>query len=300
MKKILSFAALAATLLLAGCIHEIYDQLPSEYGQGVSVGYIANQLSWEIPEDTDTQFHQLTCAVMGSQASFSKSYSNVREVAADLIQVPVGQYEVLALANMTDADGYVLSGLPSTKALTGPVTVSLKKPGGIQTQSWFGPAPVTVEQDAINTADASLQRLLTTITLEFTNVPSGAVLTITLTGVASTVILNEKDANGHYGVPTGESTNYVLGTLTGNGKQTFYCFPTVPGQQRAILSVEVAPPGEPPYTCVCEVPSVSCGKEYTLQLDYNKLSTYMYVTGHAINEWTEGWTVSGEILNPQA
>ena len=300
MKKILSLAALAATLLLAGCVHEIYDQLPSEYGQGVSVGYLANQLSWEIPEDTDTQLHQLTCAVMGTQASFSKSYGTVREVAADLIQVPVGQYELLALADMTDALCYTLTGLPATKALTGPVTVSLKKSGGPLTQAWFGPAPVTVEQDAVTTAKASLQRLLTTITLDFSNVPAGSVLNFTLSGVATSIILNEKDANGHYGVPTGESSNYVLGTLTGNGKQTFYCFPTISGQQRVILSVEVTPPGEPPYTCVCEVPAVSCGKEYTLQLDYNKLSTYMYVTSHTINEWTEGWTVSGEILNPQA
>ena len=283
-------AAFAASLLLTGCFQDVHEINPA-----ADVGYVASGLQWENPADAGTEIHDLLVVVNGPGVSFTKEYANPAEFASEPLDVPPGQYELLALANMSDADGYVLSGLPATKAVAGPVTVSLKKPGGAQNQSWFGPSTVTVEQDAVTTAKASLQRLLTTITLDFINVPSGAVLTITLTGVASSVILNEKDANGHYGVPAGESTNYVLGTLTGSGKQTFYCFPTVSGQQRVILSVEVTPPGEPPYTCVCEVPAVSCGKEYTLQLDYNKLSTYMYVTSHTINEWTEGWTYNGRV-----
>ena len=294
MKTRYFFAALAAILLLSGCFQNVH-----EFDLSKNAGLVAPELSWADPDDAGTDIHDLLVVVNSREEAYTKHYTNDRDLARDPQEISAGKADILVIANAAESDGYRVSGLPATKAAAaGPISVSLM--GKPQSQAWFGPAPVTVEQDAVTTAKASLQRLLTTITLDFSNVPAGSVLNFTLTGVATSIILNEKDANGHYGVPTGESSSYVLGTLTGNGKQTFYCFPTVFGQERVILSVEVTPPGEAPYTCVCEVPALSVGKEYTLTLDYDQLSTYMYVTAHVINEWTEGWTVSGEILNPQA
>lgn len=293
MKKISILAALAATLLLAGCFHEFHELDPSD-----NTGYAVPVLQWENAIDAGTDIHDLAVVLNGPGVSYTKRYANPGEFAGEPLVLPAGEYNILVLANVSEADGYQVSGLPATKAGTlGPISVSLT--GKPRNQAWFCPSAFTIEQNAVNIAEASLQRLLTTLTLEFTNVPAGSVLNITLTGVASSIILNKKDAGGHYGVPGTEGSSYVLGTLTGNGRQLFYCFPTISGQSRVILSIEVTPPGEPPYTCVCEVPALATGKEYTLSLDYDQLSTYMYVTANTINEWTEGWTISGEILNPQ-
>ena len=289
MKIRMIFAALAATLLAAGCFQDVHEIDPSG-----KVGYVFPELHWANPDDAGTDIHDLLVVVSSQGGAFTKHYSNVRDFAREPLAVPVGEADILVIANATEADGYQLSGLPPTKSSgMAQVLASLRQPVSSLHQAWFGPVTLGVEDGVVNEVNVSLERLLATITIEFLNVPAGSVLSFTISGVASSVILNDKK-------PAGESNNYVLGTLTGNGRQTFYCFPTISGQTRVILSVEVTPPGEPPYTCVCEVPALACGKEYTLQLDYNKLSTYMYVTSHTINEWAEGWTVSGEILNPQA
>ena len=41
------------------------------------------------------------------------------------------------------------------------------------------------------------------------------------------------------------------------------------------------------------------GKDYILDLDYNELQPYMYINSSSISPWEDGWTVDGEILNPQ-
>ena len=294
MKTRYFFAAIAAILLLSGCFQNVH-----EFDVSKNAGLVAPELSWADPDDAGTDIHDLLVVVNSQEESYTKHYTNVRDLARDPLEVSAGKADILVIANAAESDGYRVSGLPATKtAALGPISVSLM--GKPRSQAWFSPSALTVEQDAVITPDAPLQRLLTTLTLEFTHIPAGSVLNLTLSGVATSVILNEKDVNGHYGVPGSESSSsYVLGTLTGSGSQRFYCFPTVFGQERVILSVEVTPPGEAPYTCVCEVPALSVGKEYTLTLDYDQLSTYMYVTAHVINEWTEGWTISGEILNPE-
>ena len=43
---------------------------------------------------------------------------------------------------------------------------------------------------------------------------------------------------------------------------------------------------------------MECGKTYVVELDYTKLRPYMLLEAFTINDWTEGWTISGEIINP--
>ena len=293
MKIQIILAAVAASIILTGCFQDVH-----EHDLSKNVGYVAPELQWANPADAGTDIHDLQLVVDGPGVSYTRHFADPRAFSSELLELPAGEYDILIIANASESDGFRISGLPAAKAgALGPIAVSLA--GKARNQAWFSPSTFTVEQDVVNTEGASLQRLLTTLTLEFRNVPAGSVLNFTLSGVATSIILNEKDAGGRYGVPGGESSSYVLGTLTGNGRQTFYCFPTISGQSRVVLSVEVTPPGEPPYTCVCEVPALSTGKEYMLTLDYNQLSTYMYVAAHTINEWTEGWTISGDIFNPE-
>ena len=43
---------------------------------------------------------------------------------------------------------------------------------------------------------------------------------------------------------------------------------------------------------------MECGRAYVVELDYTKLRPYMLLSAFTINDWTEGWTISGEIINP--
>ena len=41
------------------------------------------------------------------------------------------------------------------------------------------------------------------------------------------------------------------------------------------------------------------GGKYQINLEYEEMKPYMYLTSTKIDDWTEGWIYRGEILNPE-
>ena len=95
--------------MLTGCFHKMHELKPSEWGD-VPVGYVAASFQWDQAGDAAEAVHGITLSFGGNGASFSKNYNSVEEVSADLVQLPVGDYDILVTANMTEADGYILTG----------------------------------------------------------------------------------------------------------------------------------------------------------------------------------------------
>ena len=81
-----------------------------------------------------------------------------------------------------------------------------------------------------------------------------------------------------------------------NGIHTL--LPTAGGQERCYLTLNVTTPDGTPLTYLADAPRMECGKTYVVKLDYTKLRPYMLLSAFTINDWTEGWTISGEIINP--
>ncbi len=290
-----NFAIILAALLITGCFHEVHEFRPSEYGD-VPVGYIAPALQWDQADDAGAVIHNLTISVGGTGATFTKSFSSVEEASSELVQLPVGEYDILVTANMTEADGFILTGLPPTKAdaAMGSVKVSLKNPASSPAQAWYGVMHASVRQDAITMVDPVLRRLLSTLKVNIANMPAGTDMTMTLSDVAGNVDLTTKDAGGAYGLPAGEGVG-DLALPAG----PFNTLPTVSGKDRCKLTLDITPPGVPQLTVECDAPGIGLGKVCTLNLDFNTLKPYMYISTVTISPWEDGWTVNGEILNPQ-
>ena len=294
MGKIRYYSTLAAAILFAGCSHEIHELRPSEYGEGVSVGYLATALQWEMPDDAGMPLKDLTLFVNGKGASVTKSYSSKQEVAEDLVQVPVGEYDILAAFNMAGSDGFDVS----------ENTVSLKDPVSSPSQAWFGVTGAKVKKNAKTIAGIKLQRLLSSLSVNIANVPSGTKIVLSLSNVAANVDLSAKDGNGRYGLPSAESAGTLeLATLTASaagqiGVDRFNLLPTASAFERCMLFIDITTADGRVLNCTCDAPLMESGKHYSLDLEFNELRPYMYVDTYSINDWEEGWTVSGEILNP--
>lgn len=291
-------------LLLTGCFHEMHELRPSEYGEGTAVGYMATAISWELADDAGTSIHALTLSPCGSETSFTKNYFSVREAAGELIQLPIGVYDVLTTANMTDADGFTLAGLPATKAFQPDVVVSLKNPVSSPAQAWFSITRANIENDAITSVKPLLQRLLSSVSVNIYNVPAGATMVLTLSNVARSVTLTQKDANGRYGVRSADSIgDLVLATLTASSVgslslEGFTVLPTASAFARCILTIDVTSASGNKTQCVCDAPPMESGKAYTLELDFTALKPYMFLDSYSISAWEDGWIISGEVLNP--
>lgn len=282
----------AAAVLLTGCFHKMHELKPSEWGDA-PVGYVAATFKWDQADDASGAIHSITLSFGGSGASFSKNYNSVEDVSADLVQLPVGDYDILVTANMTEADGHILTGLPATRADLGSITVSLKSPASSPAQAWYGVSHVTVTEDDICVDEITLLRLLSTLTVSIDNLPSGATVVLTLSNVAENVDLTAKDAGGKYGLPSTE----LVGDLN-IPKGSLRLLPTASGKERCMLTLDITSPSGVNLSSLCDAPRMEVGKSYTLNLDYNILQPYMYLTTYSISNWEVGWTVSGEVLNP--
>ena len=279
------YAILAAALLLTGCFHEFHEKMDG-------TGTMAVALQWEQAEDAATPIHNITYSTGG----FTRSFAGAEEAASELLQLPAREYDILVTANMTEADGYIVSGMPATKAdgSLPEVKVSLKDPASSPAQAWFGVAHASVKDDDVTVVEPKLQRLLSTLTVNIANIPAGTTIALTLSKVAKEVILTAKDNTGRYGVPGSETVPDL--TIPAS---TVSLFPTASGQERCILTIQLTSAAGIALTVVCNAPCMEVGKDYILDLDYNELQPYMYVNSSSISPWEDGWTVDGEILNPQ-
>ena len=303
MKKNGFIAGLAATLLIASCFHEIHELGLLKDGEGL----LGTSLEWEMPDDASTPIHSLSLSIGGAARPFTQYYKDAKEAAGELIPVAAGKNDVLATVNLSEADGFVIEGLPATKAdvAVGEVVVSLKNPASSPAQAWFAVTDAQVREREITLVKPALQRLLSSLSVNITQVPAGTKLILTMSNVAKSVNLTAKDADGRYGLPGEESVGDVqIASLTAAsdgplGVENFMLLPTASAFQRCILTLDITSALGNKARCVCDAPHTESGKTYSLELDYTKLQPYMYLDTYSINPWEDGWTLNGEILDPQ-
>ena len=319
MKKIFPLWAVAAMLLLTACYHDQHELQPNEY-DGKPVGYLTPLLLWDDPADagTTTTIDDIRFTVSGTGSTTVANRFNNTEAAADwLQQLPVGEYDLLVTADMDEAHGYVLENVGAdTRSTTRadeefhtalPDTrVSLAEPSSSPAQAWYAVTHATVKEDEITVAEFRLQRLLSELSVIVHNVPTGAAITASVERVARDVLLTHRDGQGRYGVADREDFLTVsLGALAADPADAatlrhddHTLMPTAGGQERCYLTLNVTTPDGTPLTYLADAPRMEFGKAYVVELDYAKLRPYMLLEAFTINDWTEGWTISGEITDP--
>ena len=316
-KKIFPFLAAAAMMLLTACYHDQHEEVPSEYGDQ-PVGYLTPLLLWDDPADagTTTTIDDIRFTVSGTGGTTVANRFNNTEAAADwLQQLPVGDYDLLVTVDMDEANGYILENA-GTRATTRadeelhtalPDTrVSLAEPSSSPRQSWYAVTHATVREDEITVAEFRLQRLLSELSVIVHNVPTGAAITASVERVASDVLLTHRDGQGRYGVADREDYLTVsLGALAADPADAatlrhddHTLMPTAGGQERCYLSLSVTTPEGTRLTYLADAPRMECGRTYVVELDYTKLRPYMLLEAFTINDWTDGWAITGEIINP--
>ena len=212
----------------------------------------------------------------------------------------------LATVNITQGNGYRLDNLITRAGSTDDIRLSLNDPGTPPTkQGWFGLSEITIEAGKLNIAKCLLQRAVSSISVHINDIPEGYAASIDVQRVADYISLNIKDDDGRHGVPSGSYSTVSLGSLakdnddyTSGPGVTKFMFPTATGFARTYLDIHITTPSGNSLHSVADAPAMIMGYHYTVNLDYNKLSAYMYLDSYVINDWEEGWTVSGSILYP--
>lgn len=280
---------MVAVLAIAGCYkdnHEFQD----------GCGALSVGLQWDNPKDAGIVPHNLSVSIQGTGASFTKSFASPEQAASEQIMLPAGEYDILVTADMTEADGFVVEGLPASKAGSGmgEVSVSLTDPSSSPAQAWFSVNHAIIKEGEVTLVEPKLQRLLASLDLEIANVPSGTSIKKSILEISKTVILTEKGQDGKYGVPQSKPTESVS---LKDGITNL--LPSAEGVERNNILMLVNTSDGKELLVTLDVPRIDVGKTYTLNLDFGTLQPYMFIDSGSINPWEYGWTVNGQILNPQ-
>lgn len=305
---------IAASLTLSACRHKNHfevdlprDEQSQKY-PGSPIGYLGNDLSWEDIADVKSSITHLKYFVTGAGVKEEREFASPQEASEWMLPLPAGEYDVLVAANMNKANGFSLSETAPTRAvaLSLPTVYSyLDNPSFNPKQAWSGIAHVSVAADAMTTVHLDLDRLLALFTLKVKNLPEGNTIDVSIRNAADYVTLTALRAGGRYGLPSDKiSADISLGHLTFANAQSeineFKVFPTATGIEKTMLIFHIVTSEGIHLDYEGEAPAMENGKKYVLELDYNTLTPYMYITSTSINDWTDAWSFNGEVLNPQA
>ncbi len=298
----------ALGFLFTGCTHDPHESIskPDTPG-GTDTGYLATELAWEDASDSQNAVSYVQLLHTDADGTVSvDDFSSPQEMASQYSTLPSGQYTLLATVNITQGNGYRLDNLSTRAGSTDDIKLSLNDPGTPPTkQGWFGLSEITIEAGRLNIAKCLLQRAVSSISVHINDIPEGYAASIDVQRVADYISLNVKDDDGRHGVPSGTYSTVSLGSLaednddnTSGSGVTKFMFPTATGFTRTYLDIHITTPSGNTLHSVADAPAMIMGYHYTVNLDYNKLSAYMYLDSYVINDWEEGWTVSGSILYP--
>lgn len=303
----------AAALTLGACQFKIHFQEDMAQGEDTGkypaeeVGYLGNDLEWKDIADIKSDITHLRYTVTGSNGVKEvKEFDTPWEASEWMIPLPAGEYDILVAANMNKANDFILkeTGTASVSSTLPTTTASLQNPSSNPVQAWNGLAHAKVEVGKMSTVHLHLDRLLALFSLDIDNVPEGTLIDVSIRNAAAYATLTEERAKDHYGAPSETiSSDIVLGQLNAaNAKsaiEEFKVFPTATGLDNTILLFHIKTNKGIDLDYEGVAPRMENGKKYVLTLDYNKLTPFMYITSTSINDWTDGWSVDGEILNPQ-
>lgn len=313
MKKTYILLIAAAALALGACTHKTHfevdmpqDEKTDKYPAPDGQGFLGNDLAWDDIADVKSDITHLKYTVTGPNGVKEVHEFNTPAEASEwMIPLPVGEYDVLVAANMDAANGFELGETLPTKAdLTLPATYStLTDASSNPKQAWNGVGHIKVEKDKMSTVHLDLDRLMALFTLSIKNVPEETTIDVSMRNAANYVTLTDERTASHWGLPSEEiSDDITLGQLNAanalSAIDEFKVFPTATGLEETIIFFHIQTREGLQLDYKAVAPKMENGKKYVLDMDFRKLSPYMLITAMSINDWTDGWAISGEILNP--
>lgn len=287
MKGTKTIALAAAALLFTGCFHDFHERQPG-------TGRIIPEFQWQFDEDINSPVHHLLLVVDGADGYYSKVYGSPAEFAEEPLNLQAGDYKLLFAANMSEADGYLLDGVPPTRSLAdNPISARRQASTIHPDQTWFAITPVTVVEGAGTRIRPEFQRLMAHLRVNVTNAPAGATVTATVVNAAKSVDLTGESDSRRAGRPSEDTAPNVIA----NG-QAAYLMPSASGQEGGRVVLSVTDANGKTSTFDCNTPLMESGKSYQLNVDFNELRAEMTLTSTPINDWEDVWTIQGEIPDP--
>lgn len=289
---------LCVPCLLASCDHDVHD---CEGGGGLSVS-----LAWADEADNGAEVKDVKLWIFNADDGspvVEKQYGSAQEIARQRFSLQEGHYRILTTANLVAP--YIIG--EATRAIPdmNHLALGLSDPSASPEHAYYGVTDIVIDKEDVHYVTKSdMRRMLAELTLIIEGVPEKTAIVGKVLNVANGILPLQTNEDGTFGTVTStkEECDIPEGVEQKGNRlvtETLRLMPTANGFLTTRLFIQLTAPGGVVSNYDIEAPIMKSGGKYQINLEYEEMKPYMYLTSMKIDDWTEGWVYRGEILNPE-
>lgn len=288
---------LCVPCLLASCDHDVHD--------GEGDGGLSVSLAWADEADEGTEVKDVKTWIVnatdGTQVAQSQ-YGSAQEMAKERYDLPKGNYRILITTNLVDP--FTISEQTRAVDNINSLAIGLSDPSASPEHAYYGVTDIVIDKEDVHYITRSdMRRILAELTIVIEGVPENTVISGKVLNVATGLLPLQKNEDGTFGTAsyTKEECDIPLKIAVPGETlktETLRLMPTANGFHTTKLFIQLISPDDTVRNYDIEAPVMKSGGKYQINLEYEEMNPYMYLTSTKIDDWTEGWVYRGEILNP--
>ncbi len=288
---------LCVPCLLASCDHNVHD--------GEGDGGLSVSLAWADEADEGTEVKDVKTWIVnatdGTQVAQSQ-YGSAQEMAKERYDLPKGNYRILITTNLVDP--FTISEQTRAVDNINSLAIGLSDPSASPEHAYYGVTDIVIDKEDVHYITRSdMRRILAELTIVIEGVPENTVISGKVLNVATGLLPLQKNEDGTFGTAsyTKEECDIPLKIAVPGETlktETLRLMPTANGFHTTKLFIQLISPDDTVRNYDIEAPVMKSGGKYQINLEYEEMKPYMYLTSTKIDDWTEGWVYRGEILNP--
>ena len=280
-----------APAVLASCDTSFH---PGESGVAVSA-------DWADTDDRTTAVEKEILLIFNAATGAEDvnfSCVDARELGSRLFPLEAGDYAATLFVNLAEPFSF-----GPGQAKPDELNISLSG-GSSPFHAYFSSEDVHVNgaNNGVTEARMSERRILSEFAIEIEGAPEDLTLDITVVNSSECLFPLRKDSEGQYGLmsSTAKEATVTDVRLSGNERRSeiFRILPTADGREYSIITMKLHFPGGTEQETMLEAPRMSISGKYLIRLKFSEIRPFMRLSGHAIDNWTEGWTYEGVITDP--
>ena len=288
---------LCVPCLLASCDHDVHD--------GEGDGGLSVSLAWADEADEGTEVKDVKTWIVnatdGTQVAQSQ-YGSAQEMAKERYDLPKGNYRILITTNLVDP--FTISEQTRAVDNINSLAIGLSDPSASPEHAYYGVTDIVIDKEDVHYITRSdMRRILAELTIVIEGVPENTVISGKVLNVATGLLPLQKNEDGTFGTAsyTKEECDIPLKIAVPGETlktETLRLMPTANGFHTTKLFIQLISTDDTVRNYDIEAPVMKSGGKYQINLEYEEMKPYMYLTSTKIDDWTEGWVYRGEILNP--
>ena len=289
---------LCVPCLLASCDHNVHD--------GEDEGGLSVSLTWADEADQGTDVNDVKLWIFNADDGSlveEKHYGSAQEVANQRFALPIGHYQILAATNLIEP--FFIGEATRATLNMNQLMFGLSNPSASPDHAYYGVTDIVIDKSNVNYITKNeMRRMLAELTIVIEGVPENTVISGKVLNVATGLLPLQKNEDGTFGTTsyTKEECDIPLGTAVHDNRlitETLRLMPTAHGFLTTRLFIQLIAPNGTVRNYDIEAPIMKSGGKYKINLEFEEMKPYMYLTSTKIDDWTEEWIYRGEILNPE-